>query len=143
MNIEFKKFTKEQRSTFEYWFWHWLAFNYVAVELNAWKFKYLFHDIEKPWLKLFWGDYNKVQQWHRHNNRHHIEYSNTGCWDVEAMIIDWECSGLTKVDAKLNAREEYERLLSEVTEQNKHTYRSYLIKRLQPKLLATLEKFNL
>jgi hypothetical protein len=59
------------------------------------------------------------------------------------MIIDWECSGLTKTDAKLNAREEYERLLSEVTEQNKHTYRSYLIKRLQPKLLSTLEKFNL
>ena len=94
-------------------------------------------------MKLFWGDYNKVQQWHSHHNRHHIEYSNAGCWDVEAMIIDWECSGLTKTDAKLNAREEYERLLSEVTEHNKHTYRSYLIKRLQPKLLSTLEKFNL
>ena len=59
------------------------------------------------------------------------------------MIIDWECSGLTKIDAKLNAREEYERLLSEVTEQNKHTYRSHLILRLQPKLLSVLEKFNL
>ena len=47
----FKKFTKEQRSSFSYWFYHVLAFNLVAKELHCWKLKYLFHDFEKPWLK--------------------------------------------------------------------------------------------
>lgn len=95
-------FTKEERSTFPYWFAHWCAFNMTALNLKAWKFKYLFHDIEKPWLKLFWP-YEKVQKWHRTHNRHHIEYE--GNYDLEAMMIDWECSRYTKTAEPLNARD--------------------------------------
>lgn len=98
INIKFKKFDKSQRSTFVYWFWHWLAFNYMAVKLKAWKPKYLFHDIEKPWLRLiFLGDYSKVQKWHRTHNSHHLEYRKPEKRDWIDMAIDWECSGLTKV----------------------------------------------
>ena len=46
-------FDKSQRSKFKYWFAHWCAFNMTALNLGVWKFKYLFHDIEKPWLMLF------------------------------------------------------------------------------------------
>ena len=98
-----KKLTKEQRSTFKYWFYHVLAFNLVAKELHCWKFKYLFHDFEKPWLKLFM-DYQKVQKWHRTHNSHHLEYK--GEKDYEAMVIDWECSQYTKQSCTRGAVEE-------------------------------------
>ena len=48
-----KKFDKKDRSSFSYWFNHWKAFQLVALSCNAWKFKYLFHDIEKPFIRLF------------------------------------------------------------------------------------------
>lgn len=100
--MEFKKFDKSQRSTFEYWMWHWLAFNYTACKLKAWKFKYLFHDIEKPWLRLWYlGNYAKVQTHHRTRNKHHLEYKGEKDW--EAMVIDWECSRLTKKAAPRTA----------------------------------------
>ena len=70
--MNFKKFTKDKRSTFPYWFWHLLAYNYTAIKLHAWKFKYIFHDFEKPWLKLIWKDYDKVRRWHRKHNFHLI-----------------------------------------------------------------------
>ena len=57
------RFDKSDRSTFPYWFAHWCAFNMTALNLKKWKFKYLFHDFEKPWLKLFLS-YKKVQQFH-------------------------------------------------------------------------------
>ena len=72
MGIKFKKFTVEQKSTFSYWFYHWLAFNYTAWKLGVWKPKWLLHDIEKPWLKLIWGDYLRVRKWHKHHNSHHV-----------------------------------------------------------------------
>lgn len=50
-------FTKEERSGFKYWFAHWCAFQMTALNLKCWRPKYLLHDIEKPWLKLLWGDY--------------------------------------------------------------------------------------
>ena len=96
-------FKKEERSSFPYWFAHWCAFNMVALDLHVWKFKYLFHDIEKPWLMLLWRDYKKVQQWHRKHARHHIEYGGRKGYDFEAMVIDWECSRFTKENAQLNA----------------------------------------
>ena len=100
-------FTKKERSTFKYWFAHWCAFQMTALNLKAWKFKYLFHDIEKPWLKLLWkGDYKRVQKWHRTHNKHHLEYGLKHGWDNidwEALIIDWECSRLTKAEAELDA----------------------------------------
>lgn len=87
-------FEKHERSSFKYWFAHWCAFNMTALNLKAWKFKYLFHDIEKPWVKLFLRDYKKVQKLHRRIASHHLEYP--GKKDYEAMVIDWECSRFTK-----------------------------------------------
>lgn len=96
-------FKKEERAGFKYTFAHWCAFQMTALNLGIWKFKYLFHDIEKPFLKLLWKDYSKVQKWHRKHNSHHVEYD--GKWDIDAMIIDWECSHFTKEASKLNAYE--------------------------------------
>lgn len=89
-------FTKEQRSTFPYWFAHWCAYQMTALNLGAWRFRYLFHDIWKPWLRLFLP-YEKVQGIHRRHNRHHPQYRG-GVFniDYEAMILDWECSRFTK-----------------------------------------------
>ena len=110
----FSMFTKQDRSSFKYWFAHWCGFQLTALNLGIWKPKYLLHDIEKPWLKLLWkGDYKKVQNWHRTHNRHHLEYGLKHGWDKidwEALMIDWECCGLSKQEAQLDAREtlEYE-----------------------------------
>jgi hypothetical protein len=100
-------FDKSQRSKFDYWFAHWCAFNMTALNLGVWKFKYLFHDIEKPWLMWIWKDYKRVQKRHRKHNRHHLEYSGEKVYDFEAMVIDWECSRFTKSASPLTAREEY------------------------------------
>jgi hypothetical protein len=108
---KFKKFSKEQRSSFKYWYYHWKAFNLTAFHLGHWRFKYLFHDIEKPWLMLFWKDYNRVQKWHRTHNNHHVEYN--GIWDPYAMIIDWECSRFTKIDAPMDAWQTLKQMLNE------------------------------
>lgn len=102
-----KYFSKEHRSSFSYWFAHFCAFNMTALTIGKWKFKYLFHDWEKPWLMLLWkGNYKKVQKWHREHSRHHIEYfkkHGVAKTDWEAIAIDWECSGLTKKDSPRNA----------------------------------------
>ena len=109
--FHFKKFGKENRSSFSYWYNHWKAFNLVAIYYNAWKFKYLFHDFEKPWLKLF-KDYKEVQRIHRHNNAHHLEYKGAPNYDWDAMAIDWECSRYTKNAAPLTARQEARRKIT-------------------------------
>lgn len=105
----FSMFSKKDRSSFKYWFAHWCGFQVTALNLGIWKPKYLLHDIEKPWLKLLWGgDYKKVQKWHRTHNRHHLEYGLKHGWDKidwEALMIDWECCGLSKQEAQLDARE--------------------------------------
>lgn len=87
-------FNKEERSGFAYWFAHWCAFQMTALNNKCWKPKFLFHDIEKPWLKLWYrGNYKKVQKIHRNHNSHHIQYYlRTGKVDWLAMVIDWECS---------------------------------------------------
>ena len=103
-------FSKDERSGFAYWWAHWCAFQMTALNLKAWHPRYLLHDIEKPWLKLWYrGDYKKVQQWHRKHNKHHVEYFlNHGKADFEAMAIDWECSRFTKAAGQLNASETLE-----------------------------------
>ena len=109
----FHGFTKLHRSSFSYWFSHWCAFQMLALVLGRWKFKYLFHDFEKPWLKLIFP-YKKIQGWHRRYNRHHLEYGLRNGWDKvdwEALIIDWECSHYTKKEAQLDAYETMEREL--------------------------------
>jgi hypothetical protein len=116
MAIKFKKFTVEQKSTFSYWFYHWLAFNYTAWKLGVWKPKWLLHDIEKPWLKLIWGDYKKVQKWHKHHNKHHIfsgRHYGLNKVDWLAAVIDWECGHYTKYACPRNAREEVDYLLTQ------------------------------
>lgn len=98
-------FTKSERAGFGYWFSHWCAFQLTALRLGCWKFRFLFHDIEKPWLRLFLP-YEKVQKIHRKRSRHHLEYfRNHTAEQVDwlAMVIDWECSPLTKWDAPRNA----------------------------------------
>ena len=109
-------FSKKERSSFPYWFAHWCSFNMTALNLKMWKPKYLFHDIEKPWLMLFWGDYKRVQKFHREHNRHHLEYKGKKGFDFEAMVIDWECSRFTKAEAQATAREETGRLMTKYPE---------------------------
>ena len=107
-------FTKEERSSFPYWFAHWCAFQMVALNCHRWKFKYLFHDIYKPWLRLFMS-YDKVQMFHNKHSNHHLLYvfvNGMKKVDWEAMIIDWECSRFTKHAAQLNAKDEAERIIS-------------------------------
>ena len=114
--IKFKKFTVKEKSTFKYWYYHWLAFNYTAWKLGVWKPKWLLHDIEKPWLKLIWGDYLRVRQWHKHHNSHHIFYGRRNGMnkiDWLGAVIDWECSHLTKCAAVRNGREEVDYLISD------------------------------
>ena len=45
-------FDKIERSSFKYWFAYWYSFNMVTLNQKCWKFKYLFYDMEKPFLKL-------------------------------------------------------------------------------------------
>ena len=130
-------FDKSQRGSFKYHFAHLFAFNMTALNLGVWKFKYLFHDFEKPWLMLIWKDYTRVQQYHRKHNNHHLEYK--GNYDFEAMVIDWECSRFTKSAMSWTARQEYERVLAESPKLPKwvnHGIESTLIK------LGLNEKFE-
>lgn len=102
-------FTKEERSTFKYWFAHWCAFQMTALNLKVWKPKYLLHDIEKPFLKLFLK-YATVQRLHRKYSSHHLEYwKGVKKIDIDAMLIDWECSQFTKKECPLNASETLEK----------------------------------
>lgn len=124
-------FDKSQRSSFKYYFAHLCAFNMTALNLGVWKFKYLFHDFEKPWLMLLWKDYSRVQKWHRTHNRHHLEYAGGKVYDFEAMVIDWECSRFTKLQSPLTAKEEYEKYISDspdVPKWVKHGIESTIIK---------------
>lgn len=97
-------FSKKERSTFPYWFAHWCAYQMTALNLKVWTPRFLLHDIEKPWLRLFWS-YNRVSKWHKKHNAHHLAYH--GKYDILGMIIDWECSRFTKESCKLNARQQW------------------------------------
>lgn len=111
----FSMFDKKDKSTFSYWFAHWCAFQLTALNLGLWKFRYIFHDAEKPWLKLFWS-YKKLQKWHRTHNKHHLEYGIKHGFDKidwHALMIDWECSRFSKKQCPLNCREEMENKLTE------------------------------
>jgi len=99
-------FKEEEKSSFAYWFAHWCAYQMTALNCHAWKFKYLFHDIEKPWLELIWRDHKRVKEWHRAHNTHHIEYTGKRPKDYEAIVIDWECSPLTKDFRRNGAKNE-------------------------------------
>lgn len=95
--MTFKKYDESDKGTFHYWFEHVKAYNWVAWNWKVWKPKYLFHDFEKPWLKLILGDYMKVRKYHKAHSRHHLGYQGHMKRDWEAMILDWECSRYTKL----------------------------------------------
>lgn len=97
-----KLFDESEKSSFKYWYAHNQAFNKVAKEWGVWKFKYLFHDIEKPFMKLFLP-YEKVRKWHRSHNRHHISYPDKTRIDWMALLIDYQCGMYTKKDMPENA----------------------------------------
>jgi len=136
----FDMFTKKDRSSFKYWFAHWCGFQITALNLGIWKPKYLLHDIEKPWLKVLCkGNYKKVQKWHRTHNRHHLEYGLKNGWDKidwTALMIDWECCGLSKQEAQLDARETLE------YEINRDKWKPYA-KDISDHLIPLLNKYNL
>jgi hypothetical protein len=118
----FRKFSKEERSSFSYWFNHWKAYNWVAWNLGVWQPRFLLHDIEKPWLKLLWGDYKRVQKWHKHHNKHHIfsgRHYGLNKVDWLAAVIDWEASRYTKYSAPRTAFEEANYIIS--GKDNKYT----------------------
>ena len=122
----FKQFDKGARSSFSYWFNHWKAFNLTAYYLGVWKFKYLFHDIEKPWMKLF-CDYKTVQKWHRTHNRHHAQYKGgIGKIDWEGLIIDNECSRYTKKNAQLNATDYVDFVINEKKDVSEELRQAYI-----------------
>lgn len=129
----YSMFDENDKSSFPYWFAHWCAYQMTALNLGIWKFKYLFHDIEKPWLKLFWP-YEKVQSWHRNHNKHHLQYGVEHGFDNidwEALMIDWECCSLSKRQCPLNCREEMERILQKDKWKN---YKSEIREHLEPLL---------
>lgn len=111
-----KKFSKKERAGWRYFWAHWFAFQMVAVTLGVWKFRYLFHDWYKPWLKMFGMEYKKIQTFHRYNSDHHIEYfeynNNPHKFDWDELIVDWECSQYTKEACPRGARDEMEHIIS-------------------------------
>lgn len=127
-------FNDNEKSTFKYWLAHLFAYNMVALNLKVWKFKYLFHDFEKPWLKLILRDYFKVRNIHRKYNKHHLAYRKKSKIDWEAVVIDWECSRFTKASNKRNAREMYEHNIGSRYERGivDENMRKLLIKNVPP-----------
>lgn len=171
MNIEkklnsLKKFDKDKRSNFDYWFNHWLAYNLVALKQHAWRFKYLFHDWYKPWLKLFLP-YEKVQSFHRNHSKHHPEWLERKLkkstekskvdvmfwvedtidafhkYDYKGTIIDWECSRYTKNAANLNAYDEYKKLLTHDTFIKKYPYLGEYYNYFSKKLFQAIKELEL
>lgn len=135
-----KKFTKAERSGWRYFFAHWCAFQMVAIMLNKWKFRYLFHDFCKPWLKTFGVEYKKIQFWHRHNADHHIEYlefHQIDEVDWYELIIDWECSKYTKEACPRGARDEMEHVISN------NINDAYLIYALNTRMRPKLDELGL
>ena len=157
-------FAKAEKSTFPYWFAHVLAYNMTALNVKSWKFKYLFHDIEKPFLKLFMP-YEKVRNRHRTNHNHHPEWLENrlkkvellyGCvnnddvkylldrFDFQGAIIDWECSRFTKEDQPLNAHDEYKRLLTYNNFKEKYPFiTKYCYNEFSKRLMDAIKKLGL
>lgn len=133
-----KIYPVEKKSTFSYWGSHWLAFQLVALKLKVWKFRHLFHDIEKPILKLFLP-YEKVRHFHRKYHRHHRGYRNPDKIHWLDVIIDNECGMYTKEDSPMNARAYCEWLI-ENDKKDKHL----IIEKALPLLdkMGLTESFN-
>lgn len=122
-----KLYPESEKSTFAYWFAHWRAFNLTAMLLGVWHPRFLFHDIEKPFLMFIWRDYPRVKEFHRTHARHHWKYKGKRGYDYLGMVIDWECSRFSKSAAPLNA---YETWCNDLVQQKEHT--DELINKIYP-----------
>lgn len=151
-----EKFNKKDRSTWPYFWAHWFAFQMTAVMLHRWKFKYLFHDWYKPWLKMFGWEYKRIQTFHRNHSNHHIEYllntlfekdSNLELmhtkFDWEELIIDWQCSQYTKSACPRGARKEMERYAEETKGWMGESMHFYLTCAFENCMKPLLDEMNL
>ena len=129
-----KKFDKSERSTWKYYFAHWCAFQMVALNLGIWKFRYIFHDWYKPWLKMFGMPYEKIQRFHRRHSKHRLEWldgHSPANMDWISWIVDWECSQYTKEACYRNARDEMEWIIEDTNDD----FLIYILNRyMEPKL---------
>lgn len=92
-----------RKGSFRYWFVHCREYNKYARKQGVWKFKYLFHDFDKPWLHFFMT-HEKVRKLHKSYSTHHLDYSGPNKIDYDGVIIDWEVSRFTKEEeGKRNA----------------------------------------
>lgn len=144
-------FTKEERSSFPYWFAHWCAFQMTALNLRCWKPKFLLHDWYKPWLRLFLP-YSIVQKIHKRNSKHHLEWfdkrgytvENIYRFDWDSMIIDWECSRFTKETSPLNAYGKWKKVIDgfDINDRDKSLLREAMVVIVYNKLekLGLVEK---
>lgn len=156
-------FTKEERSSFPYWFAHWCSYNMTALNCKAWRFKYLFHDFTKPFLRLLFK-YEIVQKIHRRNHNHHSEWLENWLriyndnykvtddiinkllnrYDFDGTIIDWECSHFTKEASPYVAKDEFERFTEENYFKDKYPMiYKYCYNEFCSKLSESLGKLNL
>ena len=154
-------FTKKERSTFPYWFAHWAAYQMTALNCKSWKFKYLFHDFEKPWLRLFLP-YKRVQELHRTYHNHHPEWLENmlfayeyqlndkrienllNRFDYDGAIIDWECCHFTKIEEPLDAHDEYKRLLDYESFKKKYPLiTKYCYNEFSRRLMDSIKKLGL
>ena len=122
-------FTKEQRSTFPYWFAHWCAFQMTALNFGIWKFRFLFHDWYKPWMKLV-CKYETVQHYHRYHSRHHLEWGQTHGYegmDIDAFLVDIECSQYTKQASPLNAVDKLYDYIAKSNDRDEITFLTYCL----------------
>lgn len=127
-----KKFPPSQKSTFPYWWNHLIAYNLIAMKWGVWRFKYLFHDIDKPFLRLFLP-YSKVRKIHRKYHRHHLAYRNQKKIIWIEMLIDNECGMFTKYDSPLTAREFCNKLINDG---------HYMADRIKNEALPILDKLG-
>ena len=89
---------------------HWVAFQKTAIRLGAWRFRFLFHDVEKMMLCALFGDKLSTKL-HRFLSAHH-ETVWHGCFDKLGAVIDWECARITKPSKPLNARQTWQKFYS-------------------------------
>ena len=94
-------FSKSERSSFKYWFAHWCAYNMTALNLGMWKPKYLWHDIEKPWLMMFYRDFQQMRK-ERYDGMiitgapvETLDFEDVTYWDEMTEIFSWARTHVT------------------------------------------------